>query len=498
MSTRLGIRGAVRGFAALAAATAIGQLIGFFALAIVARRVGPDNLGDYAFAGVFTSYVLVVTDLGLSVYGIREIARAPERTDDVAGQVMALRLLSFIVVAALVVPLSALLAPNAHARTLILILSVGYVPQVLGLDWVLRARGGFTAMAALTLAGQVAYGALVPFLVGDGYSGTLTYAWLNVLGFAVTYLGATAIALHRYGLPVLRAGAREMWTRVRASAPLGMTFVLGLLYTGVNTLILGYLATPADVGAYGVALRLPIALSLLSSVWISAFLPHASELGARDPRGLLDQLGRLVSLAVIVALPVAVISAVLATPLMKELFGPEFSAAGPPFRWLMLWGALVLVATNFNNALLALDQEKWLLRGTAAAAVVTVAASLALVPAFKTAGAGFGALLGEIALVIYSIHRLNVRAGRVKLERGRLLRVVPVGIVTAGVALAMPDSVPAVVAAAIAGVVYAAGALAVRAVSPREIRTLLRREAEAQPEAVASTSSIPGSTAPGA
>ena len=76
-SGRLGIRGAVRGFAALAGATVAGQIIGFVALAIVARRVGPENLGDYAFAAVFTSYVLVVTDLGLSVYGTREIAREP-------------------------------------------------------------------------------------------------------------------------------------------------------------------------------------------------------------------------------------------------------------------------------------------------------------------------------------------------------------------------------------------------------------------------------------
>jgi O-antigen/teichoic acid export membrane protein len=109
----------------------------------------------------------------------------------------------------------------------------------------------------------------------------------------------------------------------------------------VNTLLLGYLGTPADVGIYGVALRLPLGLALLASVWISAFLPHASELAKRDPRGLLDQVGRLASLGIVVALPIAAISAVIATPLMRELFGSEFAAAGAPFRWLMLWAALV-------------------------------------------------------------------------------------------------------------------------------------------------------------
>jgi O-antigen/teichoic acid export membrane protein len=491
VSGGLGIRGAVRGFAALAGATVAGQIIGFVALAIVARRVGPGNLGDYAFAAVFTSYVLVVTDLGLSVYGIREIAREPARTRDIAGQVLALRCISFAIVAAIVVPSSALFAPDAHARVFILILTLGYAPQVIGLDWVLRARGSFAAMAALTLLGQVVYGALVPILVTDGYSGTRIYTWLNVLGFAITYVGASAIAIHRFGFPVLRAGVRELWTRVRQSSPLGVTFVFTLAYTGVNTLLLGYLRTPAEVGTYGVAVRLPLALALLASVWISAFLPHASELAARDPRALLDQLGRLVSLAIVVALPIAAVSAVIATPLMSELFGAEFAAAGDPFRWLMLWAALALVATNFNNALLALDGEKWLLRGTAGAVLVTVGASLALISPFGTAGAAVGAVVGEIALVAYTIHRLAIRAGRVSLETGRVIRAALVTAVTVGVVFALRDAIPAAAAAAAGGVVFVAGALVTGAIAPDELRDLLRREPPApQPTTAASSSSI--------
>jgi O-antigen/teichoic acid export membrane protein len=500
VSGRLGIRGAVRGFAALAGATVAGQVIGFVALAIVARRVGPDNLGDYAFAAVFTAYVLVVTDLGLSVYGIREIAREPGRTREIAGQVLALRCLSFAILAAAIVPLSAVLAPNSHARTFILILTVGYLPQLVGLDWVLRARGGFGAVAALTLGGQVVYGALVPILVTDGYAGTRIYAWLNVAGVAITFVGASAIAVRRYGPPILRTSTRQLWTRLRGSAPLGITFALGLLYTGVNTLLLGYLGTPADVGVYGVALRLPLALALLASVWISAFLPHASELAKRDPRGLLDQIGRLASLGIVVALPIAAVSAVIATPLMRELFGPEFAAAGAPFRWLMLWAALVLVATNFNNALLALDEERWLMAGMAGAVLVTVGVTLVLIPPFGTAGAGAGALLGEVTLVAFSIHRLGRTAGRVSLETGRLLRSALVTAAAAGVVFALRDAIPAVAATAAGGLVFVAGALATGAISPAEVRELLRRAPaeEPQPATAASSSSISGNTAPGA
>jgi O-antigen/teichoic acid export membrane protein len=494
-----GIRGAVRGFAALAAATIAGQVIGFVALAIVARRVGPGNLGDYAFAAVFTAYVFVITDPGVSVYAIRQVARAPERTREVAGEVVGLRLALFVVIAAIVAPLSALIAPNSHARVLILILSVSYLPAVLGLDWVLRARGRFGVMAILTLAGQVVYGALVPILVTGGYSGTRTYAWLNVAGLAITFLGASATAVWAFGWPVLRARARALWGRLRSSSPLGVTLILGGLYTGVNTLLLGYLRPPQDVGEYGVALRLPLGLTLLSSVWISAFLPHASELAGRDPRRLLGQIGRLVGLATVVALPIATIGAVLATPLMSALFGPEFAGAGAPFRWLIIWAAIAFVATNYNNALLAFDDERWLMRGTAAAVLVTVALTFALAPPLGPAGAAFGAVVAECALVAYSIRRLTRRAGPVTLETGRIVRAVLLTAGTAGLVLALREVLPAVACAALSGVVYAAGAMACGAITPAEVRVLLRREREAaQPAtAAASSASSSGSTASG-
>jgi O-antigen/teichoic acid export membrane protein len=493
-----GIRGAVRGFAALAAATIAGQVIGFVALAIVARRVGPGNLGDYAFAAVFTTYVFIITDPGASVYAIRQVARAPERTREVAGEVVALRLALFVVIAAVVAPLSALIAPNAHARVLILILSVSYVPSVLGLDWVLRARGRFGAMAVLTLAGQVVYGALVPILVTGGYSGTRTYAWLNVAGLAVTFLGASAMAIRAFGWPTLRTRARALWERLRSSSPLGVTLVLGVLYTGVNTLILGYLRPPEDVGVYGVALRLPLGLALLSSVWISAFLPHAADLASRDPQRLLGQVGRLVGLATVVALPIATIGAILATPLMVALFGSEFDGAGAPFRWLIVWASITFVATNYNNALLAFDEERWLMRGTATAMLVTVGLTFALAPPLGPAGAAFGLVVAECALAAYSIRRLTRRAGPVVLEMGRIVRAALLTAGTAGLVLALHEVLSAVVCVAVGGLAYAAGAVASGAITPAEVRLLLRRDREAaQPAAAASSASSSGSTTSG-
>jgi peptidoglycan biosynthesis protein MviN/MurJ (putative lipid II flippase) len=138
--------------------------------------------------------------------------------------------------------------------------------------------------------------------------------------------------------------------------------------------------------------------------------------------------------------------------------------------------------------------------GTAGAVLVSVAVTLALFPPFGTAGAGAGALLGEVTLVTFSIHRLRRKAGHVSLELGRVLSSMLVTAAAAGVVYALRDAVPAVVAVAIGGLVFAAGALATGAISPAEVRGLLRRPAAEEPQAAtaASSSSISGNTAPGA
>ncbi len=46
----MSVRRTVTGFVALAAAALAVQVIGFFTLAVVARRLGPDGLGAFSFA----------------------------------------------------------------------------------------------------------------------------------------------------------------------------------------------------------------------------------------------------------------------------------------------------------------------------------------------------------------------------------------------------------------------------------------------------------------
>src|SRR4051794_9544224 len=98
-------------FAQLATSSLAGQAIGFAVLALVARRVGPANLGAYGFATSCVTYFLLPLS-GLAVLAVREVAQHRDRARAASGSVVSVLILYLAVVCALVFVLAPFIAPN--------------------------------------------------------------------------------------------------------------------------------------------------------------------------------------------------------------------------------------------------------------------------------------------------------------------------------------------------------------------------------------------------
>ncbi len=189
----------MRGFLALSVATAVGQLIGFAVLILVARRAGPANLGAYTFASSFASYFQIPIDFGVTIYAIREIAQHPTRLRAVVGEATVIQAGLLIVCAVLALAAAPLLINSQATLEVLPIVVAAWVPTALSFDWAMRAMQRMGSVAVWRLAGQVVYAALAPLLIGTGLAAVKTYAWLNVVGAAMTAIGISVVLLRRYG-----------------------------------------------------------------------------------------------------------------------------------------------------------------------------------------------------------------------------------------------------------------------------------------------------------
>jgi O-antigen/teichoic acid export membrane protein len=475
----LPVRRLLSGFALMAGAQIVSQGIGFLALAIASRKLGPENLGPFSWAMGVARYFVLPTDFGITVLGVRDIAREPHRARQIMGEVLVLQTALGVVVCALMIGLAPLIAPDHKSQELLPIAAVWVlVSAAIAFDWALRGMQRMGAIAFSQIASQVVFGVLVVALLAHGFEGAQQYAWFTVVNAG---LGAaiTMVLAWRRGLPQVRLDRAALWRRLKASLPIGISFAMIQIYYSIDSVLLGYLKDTEAVGQYAVAYRVPLGVFAFAAIWVAVVYPHASAMFVKDPERLRRQVQTFASYSVALALPLGVGATFAGRGLMQELFGSEYGPATTPFILLMWAIAVTLVSVNFGNVLLGCGDEKRYAIGVTVGAVVNVALNFILIPPAGTAGSAIATIASELAVLAYMVRRFGVVLGPARLDVGRVARAALASAVMAAVLIALPGSVDPFVSVVIGAAVYVVAALAFGVATRDELRALRRRGGDA-------------------
>lgn len=198
---------------------------------------------------------------------------------------------------------------------------------------------------------------------------------------------STAVVLARRMLQ--RPFPKPPWRTISQHRTLGMhlLFVSGvtLIMSWTDTLFVAGLRGQADVGLYGVAVRVANVVGIIQvgvgSVAATAFARQASH-----PQYIRQELGKFIRLGTILILPFFLTLFILCAPVLS-LFGRGFEAAELPLRILLL-GQLANGTIGLANfALMMSNRTHILMRNMALAGALNVVGNAILVPFFGIAGA---------------------------------------------------------------------------------------------------------------
>jgi PST family polysaccharide transporter len=409
----------LRGFGALAASNIVSQVIGFAALAYVARKIGPTNLGAYGFAMAIVGYFGLLSGFGMNNLATRDVAKNRDALNSTVSETLFLQGALSVGLYGLLVVLSPVLVSNHEARRMVPIVGLTLITGAFTLDWVLLSLGRFKAVAIWRLAGQVIYAILIPLLIVSGSTGAIRYAWLNVLGIAVTAVGIAVVAGRAMGTWPPRARRQALLVRLRRSVPFGYSLIMIQIYALVDALMLGYLDSTHAVGIYAAANKLPMALVILANVWINAFLPHTARSLASEPKALAYDLGRVVTVALTVSAAMCVGAVLCADKLIPLMFGSSFGAASGPFSLLVVAGALVLVQSNFSNVLRG---QRYYTVTISIAAGAIVLLNFILIPLSGPMGSAIATVVGEVGLTVATFLGVRQRLGHIPIDFARVVR----------------------------------------------------------------------------
>lgn len=194
--------------------------------------------------------------------------------------------------------------------------------------------------------------------------------------------------------------AEEGHSLFRGAFPLWIVTIASLGNDSLGVVMLGFLGTPADVGIFGVAVRLALPLSFLGSSVQAVYEPKfAGFYRTGNYADLHREFRTALRHSSLLAIGMLVSMALLAEPLLL-LFGEEFLAARPAFL-IMLLGTCTMAAFGPSGSLMTMTHKGHYNAWVAIGALPLAGGLLYyLIPTYGGLGAAIGT---SVALIIRTL-----------------------------------------------------------------------------------------------
>jgi O-antigen/teichoic acid export membrane protein len=461
--------GSIRGITYVATILLTGGIV-----PLMTRHLGTADFGRFVTASSIVMIVAGVTEFGLSGIGTREYALGASAEERRALLANLLGLRTALTMGGLAVG-TLLMVLAGYERVVV----EGMLVSGLGL-MLLNAQQTY----AISLTAQLRWGmASLLELVNSAVTATATLAlvllsaslfpffWVSVISSlaallaAVVYLRRTVTLLPRFDYGEWRVLARD-------TLPYAAAVTVGVLYPRIGLIVVSLASNAHQTGYYSTAFKVVEVIGGTSTLMAGSAFPIFARAGRDDHERLRYALGKVEDTALIAGTYLT-FSLVIAAPFVIEVVGgSEFLPAVPVLRLQAVALLGGFIAATWSYALLSLRMHRSLLIVTAAALVVSVGLSVALVPSLGARGASIASAACEIVVALGYLLAL-VRA-HAHLRPSFV--VAPRVALAAGAAMCtLLLALPSILRWGIATVVYAALLLLLRALPSELLDAVPRR-----------------------
>ena len=411
---------------------AISKVILLAVTVYLARYLGVEGFGQYAFIISYIAFFQVITEPGLGAVLLKQLGWPDrQRAARALGNAMVIKLVLAtvaMVVCWTIAWLADFPAPIAQAATIASFALFAGLTDSLGGIFAASLQQHFLALAEVSEQVVAAAGIVAAIHFDAGLPGVFAAVVVGSfvrLGIA-WWFSRRFVPIRLAWDPVL---TRELLLQ---SWPLALNVLLGTALGNLDVVMLQNFGSEAAVGVYAAGKRLVMPLTLLPGTYVSVYYPimlqHLAEADTERFRRTLR-----ISLKVLLAalVPIATALTFLAEPVARLVYGAQFGATADSLRVLAWFPALLAIQLLGDYVLIALGRQ----RLTAVFAVSRLAAlALAgwvLIPRYAHTGAAI-ALVGSIGLflpLIALVPETRHYARAAVLEGARVLLASAVGIV---------------------------------------------------------------------
>jgi O-antigen/teichoic acid export membrane protein len=373
---------------------------------VAAPALGEAAFGVYQFATTLAALFAIGTDLGLSMWTTRALARDRSRAAAIVGTGLRVRAFSGGILLLAIGVATAVSGSSQLRRALILFGAAGLASTFI--DYFGAIFRGFERLhdeAHLAIARAIftTGAALLALRLERSLTGFGVGTLVGTLGGCLWGVG---ILRRRYDFPrVVGAPAFDRPLARRAiseAAPIWLATLLSLVYFKIDVVILRGFVGDAELGAYSAVFKVFEALTIVPTiVMAAAFSPMARAHGEPERQRRWERW----LVALLLLLGGAIGSAIFFTSqrIVGLLFGSSFLQGSASLRLLALGLPVMFLNAGLWQFLIARNLEVRNLLLAGILLVINVGVNLVLIPRLRGPGAALATVITEVAHAVLAI-----------------------------------------------------------------------------------------------
>ncbi len=379
----------------------ITKIVYFVLTLVIARLLGKGYLGKFNFALSFSTFMLIVADIGLSMLLIRDIARDRSLTNKLVINAFLIKAVTSLVTVfatytaleILEYPLSTKLVTYAMVLFIVLrsfteiLFSVFRAYEKMEYDSLIRA------LRMILILPIAAYA----IIKGHGL-------FVAVLSFPVVeffiLVGTIIVAVTKFYKVRWEPDfnfSRQLFMR---ALPFGFALVFSSMYFYIGSIILSKVKGDEALGIYAAAYNFCLALLFIPAMSTTAIYPRLSTYFKASKEKFRKLYEYSFKYLYIIGLPLSVGAFMLSDRMMTMLYGKAFLESGLALQ--ILAGYLVIKFINFllGIVLYSMNRQKKRMISQAVTSAINLALNLMLIPWLGIVGAAISTLITEVILFV--------------------------------------------------------------------------------------------------
>ncbi|MAG38007.1 hypothetical protein CMI45_01300 [Candidatus Pacearchaeota archaeon] len=384
----------------------LSKLLAYLYKIIIARGFGPSEYGLFTLALIVTSIFVSFASLGLSDGLLRHISLYKNKDMKKAKYLLKLtfhiNLFSGVIAGVLMFLLAETIAINFfHDPELVIFLKAFSfaVPIAIIGGLFLTVLRSFEKIAMYTFINSVFQNGIRILVIGTllfiglTRSAIITSYLVAVIAFAImAYIASRKEVLKVLKSKNLEKGKKKLRNQYFSySWPIVFLGIIGGIFYWVDSFVIGFFMSSADVGFYGIAFTIVSLYGIAPELFMQLFFPLVVREYSKKRMRVVQEVSKQVSKWIFALnLPLFVMIFIFPGAIINVLFGEAFIQGYNSLRILAVGGIVSSIFMILSTNLLSMKgKTKLMLMNVLVISVINLIMNIILVPRFGIVGAAF-------------------------------------------------------------------------------------------------------------